>query len=260
MVDFLAVLAAVSNADETARRAFFDRVVAMLAEASVDVRKRGALFASQVTLPASYTSRLAVALSDANEQVRFGAAWALVRQGPDAVAALDQLLLRFEDDHDPTRDRAAWAVSNIGAPAIPRLIELLGRPSVRTRALAVGCMGNIVSIPRDRSNALSDAQVRSLAETLLAVINDREPWVRFNALEAFSQLEQRLVLPAMVELLDAEGDYTRERAALCLCWASPQLTPEAVSALERHLSEDNRAVRHHAAEALRRMGRLKENQ
>jgi HEAT repeat protein len=253
--DFLPVVSAIGDADEPARLACFARLTAMLHDGPLDRRRRGALLASSLTLPATYTASLAKALDDPDGHVRFGAASALVRQGPAAVAALDPLLLRFEDDNTPTRDRAAWAVSNIGAPAIPALLCLLDSPSIRTRALATLCVGNIIAIPRDRPNALPDDDARGLAATLLRVIAQTEPWVRLCALDAFRQLRKRFVLPALIELLESPTDHVREQASLQLSWASPDLTEPAAAALERHLNDPNSSVRTFAAEGLRRMGR-----
>jgi HEAT repeat protein len=257
-VEFGQVVAAILRADETVRLACFARIAEMLGDGAVDRRRRGALLASHLTLPASSTSLLAAALSDSDEHVRFGAAWALVRQRGDAIGALEQLLLRFEDDHTPTRDRALWAVSNIGAPAVTSLLGVLTDPSVSRRAAAVYCLGNIVSIPSDRANALSDAAARSLAGALLGAVGDPEAWVRLCAVDAISRLQRRFILPAMIELLGSGQRQVREQAALYLCWASPQLSEEAIGALERLLNDENSMVRHFAAEGMRRMGRMKE--
>jgi len=258
-IDMVNVVSEINRSSSAIQDACFAKIAKMLKDGGPDQRRRGAELASQLKMPVAYVPVLAHALADQDDHVRFGAAWALVRLGSDAVGALGELFERFEDESIPVRDRAAWAVSNLGASAVELLLTGTGSPHVRTRAISLHCLAGIIRIPRDRAVAIADAEAQALSPTLLMSVTDPEAWVRFCAVAALESLHQRFVVPAMIELMSSPENSIREQAALQLSWTSPRLSEEAIAVLEKSLQDSSSIVRSLAEYGLRRKGRLDKN-
>jgi len=112
---------------------------------------------------AKATAEIAAALTDAQDEARSAAAWALTQVGPKGAAAIPALVRALADSSAQVRLLAATALKGMGraaAPCVPQLVRALQDPSdfVRARAAdALGAMG-----PEAR------AAVRPLVDVLTA--------------------------------------------------------------------------------------------
>jgi HEAT repeat protein len=170
---------------------------------------------------------------------------------PALLPALRPLLA----DADP--DRRWWAVRALaadgGAEAGDLLASCLSDADAATRCAAALGLGQL--------------KASAAIPVLTAQLSDANGWVRDIAADALAMIGEP-ALPALVETLSAGQDGARVRAAGALrriivsvladrpmAEFEPQFWP-ALSAMSTALNDPNRLVRHHAYEALDRLGLL----
>lgn len=170
------------------------------------------------------------ALRHKNPEVRYQAAEALgTLKNPISVPALETGL------HDPDRGvrwKAAEALGRIGEEAVPALDRACRDTDDDVRWRAVLALGRIDG--------------RRVLPSLLAVLEDRDPYVRDRAVITLGE-QGREILPDLLERL-RDPDPRRRIAVLPVL---KQLKdPEAQAALARTLSDADEQVRDAAAMAL----------
>ncbi len=174
---------------------------------------------------------LAQSLNDASELTRLRMAENLEHIGSGAVGPLLDTLGRGTP---PGRLLAARVLGNLrvleAGPALREALREGESPDLRAQAaLALGKIGNPDDLPTLVEAASDEAwPVRALAASALGMIGevstiptlqrltvDREWWVRLNASRALANLGPAGER-ALAGLLEAEGRYTRDRAAATL--------------------------------------------
>ena len=203
---------------------------------------------------------LAECLNDADEVVRLNAAYALGTLGEPAVPTLIDALYREseaawevnvnrDDFTNPSQLDSPFGLAAAGEPALTALVAALDDAHWWVRAAAVaalGCMG----LP-------AQPAVPALVEAL----QDESEWVRRNAADSLGNIGQpasRTAQPALVEALDDNRKVSRwslsdspfrENAVVALAKMG-ELSPLAIRALERALTDENEYIRSWAAVAL----------
>jgi len=174
-------------------------------------------------------------LKDSNKNVRWSAADALGKIGPDAKAAVAGLIKALEDNDNNVRIKVIEALGEIGpgaSEAVPGLIVTLKDPDKVICWTAIEALGKIGRVAvHDLLAALKDkdenlqlaiamalGRIASNAEDVVPVlferINDRETgWI---AATALSMVNDNTVMAALIEGLSDKNEATRQRSARLL--------------------------------------------
>jgi HEAT repeat protein len=180
------------------------------------------------------------ALRDEAEPVRLNAAYALAASGAPAIDALIDCL---DDDLEPARKDAAYGLSAVGLEAESALIAACADAAESRRgyaAFALGEMGAHVGLE-------AAAAVAGLAA-------DASEFVRRNAADALATMTAHAdhAVPALTTLLGDESSQVCFDAAYGLAHHGAAVEP-ALEALVAALEHENRYVRNHSVEALKRI-------
>ena len=175
-------------------------------------------------------------LGGRKESVRAEVAMGLGRIGPDAGAAVPDLILALGDKSERVRREASVALGRIGTIAVEPLIEAAGHQDSVVRAGAVQSLGH-VSAPGEE-----------VGRAVLAATRDAAPEVRAAAVRSLAGLglPDEALLPALMENLRHEDEHVRLAVVNLLVGRRPllaRLAPE----FESLLTAENPAVSGHAA-------------
>ena len=212
-------------------------------------------------------------LKERKESVRAEVVMALGRIGPDAAAAIPELIPLLGDPSERIRREATQALGRIGTAAITPLIAASAHKEVAIRARAVESLGYIPSpsgevhsavikcaqdaVPEVRAAALKSLARFDLPEaTVLPIVRENvrheEESVRLAAVNWL--LGRRALLrnlaPDLESLLTAKPAGVARHAAFLLGKIGPEAAPRLLAGLRR---EDSRIDQ--IAEALAQMGR-----
>jgi HEAT repeat protein len=105
--------------------------------------------------------RLRQGLGDASRSARMGCAFALLKLGPKAVAAVEDLGVALKDADENVAIAAAMALGMIGKPAVPTLTAALKEGTDGVRANA--CFG-LLRVGQDAERAARTREVGNLVE------------------------------------------------------------------------------------------------
>ncbi len=232
---------------------------------------RSALALAAIGKPA--VAGLRTVLGERKVNVRAEAAMALGRIGPEAEAAIPDLILRLADESERVAHEASLALGRIGPAAVGPLTEATQDPSAAVRARVIEALGPLTAnddrartfvlertrddAPEVRAAALksltsSDLPDERLSPILKASLADLHEDVRLAAVNLLMAHRDQLPPLAMhlESLLTAEDDGVARHAAFLL----GALGPEAVPILIRSLARDESRIDPNAA-ALARIGR-----
>jgi len=195
-------------------------------------------------------------LQERKESVRSEVAMGLGRIGPDAGAAVPDLIPLLRDASARVRGEASRALGLIGPPAVGPLIAASADQDVVVRSGAVEALGilrspddrasrAIVGSAHDASPEVRTAAVRSLArlklpdDVLVPIVrenlrhdDDRVRLAVVNLLVEGRTLLPRLA-PELESLLTAERDGVASRAAFLLGKSGREAAPRLIDALRR---------------------------
>ena len=172
--------------------------------------------------------------TSADDDACEAAAIALGHQGPSGLSALAELLAADEADARFWAVRGLWAN---GAPeAVEMLITALSDPEEMIRSGAALALGELKTA----------AAVEMLAHLLTTDTSESGS----HAADALAKIGQPAA-QALIEAVQDEHPWVRVRAAKALV---PVESKQAIPALFQALDDDSYIVRHHAEEALARMG------
>jgi HEAT repeat protein len=182
------------------------------------------------------------ALGDEFEPVRLNAAYGLAAMGEEGSGKLLEALV--SEDRKVSM-AAAYGLSASGESAVDGLLRLLGSKSEETVNLAAFALGELRHLAGKAVPGLVRLTGHSSVE------------IRRTAVEALGRIQSPehddSIITALAGKLQ-DGDYqVRFWAGLALAKKGPAAAA-AVPELVRALDDDNRYVRGHAAEALRRIG------
>src|SRR6266404_6225351 len=190
-------------------------------------------------------------LTQGDSFVRWRAAKALVKIGPDAVPALIRAL-KYQDSIDHSGN-AFQALRVIGAPAIPALIEAL---KDRNEDVRLGAL-EVLQEPNFFENT---TQIRtSLVPILVEALKDPNPAIRRAAVANISCSgdEATRGYLALIEALKDQDPTVRSAAdfRLCCILVTPghPMGEAAIAHLGEALKNEDRNVRSFAVQALSRM-------
>jgi HEAT repeat protein len=214
------------------RRSSAPAVVSCLADADPDVRAAACDALARIG-NASAAASLVGLLDDGNVRVAHAAAGAMQALGSDATHALVRqaarsgsamvrraalrilsyfgdatalpLLIAGIDDADAkVRDAAISGLPFVDAPAaLEALVSACRNPDPRTRAAAIRAVGQC-----------SDGE--RAAATLLAALDDADPWVRYYACQSLGRLQREEAVPAIAARLDDQAGQVRVGAVEAL--------------------------------------------
>ncbi|MBI1879744.1 MAG: HEAT repeat domain-containing protein [Chloroflexi bacterium] len=162
------------------------------------------------------------------------AAIALGQQAVEGLATLAELLAAVEADARFWAVRGLWA--NGTSEAVVLLIKTLSDQEEMVRCGAALALGELKA----------EAAVKALAR--LCTTNPAESGN--HAADALAKIGQAAA-PALIEAMQNEHPWVRVRAARALISVKSK---QAIPALFQALDDDSYIVRHHAEEALARMG------
>jgi HEAT repeat protein len=182
-------------------------------------------------------------LTERKENVRAEAAMGLGRIGPDAEAAVPDLILLLGDKSERIQGEAYLALGRIGTAAVEPLTVAAANPDAQVRTRAVEGLGAL-SAPDDRAS-----------RAVLECAHDAVPEVRTAALKSLPRFElpDAVVLPILKENLRHEDEHV-QRAVVNWLVARPALLRQTASELDRLLMGGNDGVSHHAAFLLGKIG------
>jgi HEAT repeat protein len=182
-------------------------------------------------------------LAEKKDSVRAEAIMALGRIGPDAGAAVVDLLPLLGDKSERIRREASLALGKIGKPAVGPLIESASDKDTSIRALAIEALGQVP--------AAEDAA----RQAVLVATHDSSPEVRSAATRSLAKfgMADEIVMPIIKENLRDEDEHVR-LATVDLLVRRPALLPSLMADLELLLTAKNPGVSRHAALLLRKMG------
>lgn len=183
---------------------------------------------------------LVKALGDMNPEVRRNAVDALGGLGPEATAAVPDLVLALNDRDMGVRWGSAVALGKIGLQATASLTRALGDASVNVRVGAALSLGRM------------EPRAKEALPVLIVALNDRDGRVRENAAEALGLYgpDGAAAVPALVALFSDADPYVNGKAVE----AASRVGKAAVPALARALKDKRENVRWCAAIALGKMG------
>ncbi len=122
--------------------------------------------------------KLREALHSANDHVRFWAARAIVRLGPDASPLIPDLIGLLCDPHHPVTDSVVWALGSIDREAIPPLIDAANGEDLQLQLRAILALGRYPE------------HIASKLPTILNALDADDPEVRNCAARAICSLAQ----------------------------------------------------------------------
>ena len=216
-------------------------LVEQLQSADASQRRQAADQMGQHTSEAWLVPALAAVLQDRDADVRWRAARALERFGPQAVPAMNALIAALKDPEPLVRAHAAHALGGTGPSArlaASALANAMLDPEPLVRRAAVEALGKIRPGPR--------VTIPLLTRTL----KDAEPSVVLPALHTLADLGKPVVPLVIEALADEEACYW---ACLVLAEIGPEAS-EAVPALARTTQAAEPEVRMQALLALAEMG------
>jgi HEAT repeat protein len=202
---------------------------------------RSALALAAVGKPA--VEGLRSLLKERKESVRAEVVMGLGRIGPDAEAAIPDLIPLLGDKNERIRREASLALGRIGIAAVEPLIAAAADGDVTVRARAVEGLGN-TSAPNDHVH-----------QTVLNGANDTEPEVRAAALNSLARFElpADALLPILRENIRHEDERVRLAVVHLLVERRALLAP-LTSELASLLTADHEGVSRHAAFLLCKLG------
>jgi HEAT repeat protein len=182
-------------------------------------------------------------LEERKESVRAEVAMALGRIGPDASAAIPDLIPLLGDASARVRREASRALGLIGPSAIESLVSASTDRNIAVREGAVEGLGTL-AVPDNR-----------VGRAVLELTHDEAPEVRAAAIRALSRLKtpDDLVLPIVLENLPHEDDRVR-LAVVNLLVEGRTLLPRLAPELESLLTVERDGVAGHAAFLLGKSG------
>jgi HEAT repeat protein len=237
----LTALQTIGNRGNPARSAVPEVLALLKTEKNRDVRAQAGKTLSQIGAPA--LEGLIGALADPSADVRFTAAQALARFGPDAADAVPALAARLADDAAGVRAAAAAALGEIGPraqPALPALADVLQDATpVRNAALRALAQIGSPSVPILRAGLRSrKTATRSGCAFALGVLGaEAEPAV-----------------PELVQLVQHDSEPKVRSTAVAALGAIGPAAREAVPALARCLKDPDRMIEYQATQALAAIG------
>jgi hypothetical protein len=180
------------------------------------------------------------ALRDEAEPVRLNAAYALAASGAPAIDALIDCL---DDDLEPARKDAAYGLSAVGLEAESALIAACADAAESRRGYAAFALGEMGA----HVGPEAAAAVAGLAA-------DASEFVRRNAADALATMTAHAdhAVPALTTLVGDESGQVCFDAAYGLAHHGAAAEP-ALEALVGALDHENRYVRNHSVEALKRI-------
>lgn len=214
---------------------------------------------------------LQAALAGNDPQVREGAALALARLAPDALAtagevAIPALVGVLRHDSGALRETAVSAMARIGGAAVPALLRALDDKSWDVRALAIDALGQVgdpAAVPgllgllesddadlRARAaSALGAIGQRSALPGLIRALRDRDGVVRWWAAEALGRIGDPAAIAALLEALRRPAEEVGARLTAVRALARIG-DPAAVPGLLELLHDPYWVVREATARAL----------
>jgi HEAT repeat protein len=207
---------------------------------------------------------LVAALKDIDEGFRIKAARSLGKLGDSR--AVDTLMRALEQTYSRAESRESAVISEalaaIGKPTDEPLLAGLKDPDYEVRNRALTALGHTWMLPvvtelasndpetrREAARKLGELSDKRVAEPLLAVLEDHDQLVRWEATRALGHLWQ---LSALVELGDV-NEKTRRGAARALGELSDVRAAEPLIAA---LRDQDSVVREYAADALGALGEM----
>jgi HEAT repeat protein len=212
-------------------------------------------------------------LKERKESVRAEAVMALGRIGPDALAAIPELVLLLGDKNERIRREASVALGRIGMAAVEPLIAAAAHKDALIRAGAVESLGYssapndqvqlaVLKCAQDAAPEVRAAAVKSLAafevpdDVLLPILKEnlRHEDERVRLAVVNLLVKRRALLlqmaPELASLLTAELDGVARHAAFLLGKIGPEAAPLLLKALDHEKSRIDQV-----AEALSQIGR-----
>jgi HEAT repeat protein len=182
-------------------------------------------------------------LKERKESVRAEVAMGLGRIGPDASAAVPDLIPLLGDGSTRVRREASRALGFIGSSAIESLVSASTDRNILVRESAVEGLG-ILAAPDDRAG-----------RAVLELTHDGAPEVRAAAIRSLSRLRKPddLVMPIVLENLRHEDARVR-LAVIDLLVQGRTLLPRLAPELESLLTVERDGVAGHAAFLLGKSG------
>jgi HEAT repeat protein len=195
-------------------------------------------------------------LNSRKENVRAEAVMALGRIGPDAGAAVPDLILLLGDKNERVRREVSLACGKIGAAAVRPLISACSSSDALIRAAAVESLGHVSSPDPGGTRSIlgctddADPKVRAAALKALARMNlppdvllpslrenlkHKDEAVRLSVVDLIVARQELLVrmAPVCESLLMGEDDRVARQAAYLLGRLGPDAVPRLIAAL-RH--------------------------
>ncbi|MBP8972380.1 MAG: HEAT repeat domain-containing protein [Anaerolineae bacterium] len=218
---------------------------------------------------------LKTALGDEDARLREGAAMALARSAPDALAgageaAIPALIGVLRRDVGAQREAAVAALVRIGGAAVPALVRSLEDGDWEQRALALDALGRLgdpaavpalVGMLSDEDDDLRARAASALGQIgdasalpgLIRALGDRDGVVRWWAAEALGRSGDPAAVPALLEALRAPHEDMGTR--LTVVGALARLgDATAVPVLLALLRDEYLVLREAAARALGQIG------
>ena len=170
---------------------------------------------------------------------------ALGRIGPQAKAAIEDLIKLLGDDQESVRREAAWALGKIGSEAINPLIAATKNESVLVRSGAITSLGMLPTL---------DEQVR---QVVAEGCRDDAAVVRVAAIKSIAALNLKFpdeaLRTAFQDNIRHDDDIVRV-AVINAIVERPDLLLQLAPELSSLLSSEREAVSRHAAFLLQRIG------
>jgi HEAT repeat protein len=182
-------------------------------------------------------------LKERKENVRAESIMGLGRIGPDAEAAVPDLIPLLGDKSERIRREAAVALGRIGAAAVEPLIAASAHKDAIVRASAMIALGNLPA-PTDRAHP-----------AVLKGAHDAVAAVRVAALKSLARfpMPDEVLVPVLAENLHHDDESIR-LAAIDLLVGRPTLLARMAPELQALLTAKSDSVSRHAAFLLGKLG------